>query len=188
MTELNTVREFMTAAHFDLPKVQEMLTQNPDLLNVEYDWGPGGWETPIQAGAHMGDRPITEYLLAQGAPMIICAAAMLGRADEVKRLLEANPADANARGGHGIPVMFHAAMSGKVEIAQLLKDNGCMEGYDDAIHGAVAFGHSDMVKWLLDNGANNVNALDFRGKTPLAVAEEKGFPAIAELLRENGAA
>jgi ankyrin repeat protein len=187
MVELNTIRDFMTAAHFDLPKLQVMLTENPELLNVQYDWGGGDLETGLQAGAHMGNRAITEYLLAQGAPMIICAAAMLGLTEQVAEMLKSNPADAKARGGHGIPVMFHAAMSGKVEIAQLLKVHGCTEGYDDALHGAIQFGHQAMVEWLLNNGAQNVNAKDFRGKTALTVAQEKGLTEIADLLRQRGA-
>jgi uncharacterized protein len=188
MSELNLIREFMTAAHNDLPKVKEMLAEHPEWLNINYDWGPGGWETPIQAGAHMGDRAITEYLLEQGAPMIICAAAMLGRIDEVRKILDADPTQANARGGHGIRLMFHAAMSGNVEVAKLLKERGCVEDYDSALHGAIMFGHREMVVWLLDNGAQDVNATDFSGKTPLAVAESKGLTEIVDLLRARGAA
>jgi ankyrin repeat protein len=187
MAESDLIREFMIAAHNDLQKVKEMLAEHPDWININYDWGPGGWETPIQAGAHMGNREITEYLLSQGAPMIIVAAAMLGRIDDVKKILDADPTQANARGGHGIRLMFHAAMSGNVEVAKLLKERGCSEDYDSALHGAIMFGHYEMVKWLLENGAQDVNATDFQGKTPLTIAEEKGLTQIAELLRARGA-
>jgi hypothetical protein len=43
MTELNTICDFMTAAPFDLSKVQALLTEHPDLLNIQYDWGAVIW-------------------------------------------------------------------------------------------------------------------------------------------------
>jgi ankyrin repeat protein len=55
-----------------------------------------------------------------------------------------------------------------------------------SLHGAVIFGHRDMVAWLLGHGVDNPNAPNFEGKTPLAVAEEKGYTDIAELLKQHG--
>ncbi|MBI3815459.1 MAG: caspase family protein [Nitrospinae bacterium] len=51
------------------------------------------------------------------------------------------------------------------------------------IHFAVHNGNVNMVKLLLDRGAD-VGALDFNGKTPLQIAQEKGYTAIARMLRE----
>jgi ankyrin repeat protein len=177
------IKEFVTAAHFDLAKVQAMFADNPALLHVAYEWSPGDWEQGVMAAAHMGNRAIAEFFLAQGSVMNICVAAMLGRTDDVKAFLEGDRNLANARGAHQITVMFHAAMSGKTEIAQLLKAYGCKEGYSYALHGAIDYGHQSMVEWLLDNGVQNINALNFEGKTPLKVALEKGHDDIADLLR-----
>src|SRR5258707_2145353 len=124
------VKTFVIAAHSDLPTVQKMLAEQPDLLNVEYDWGPGGRETGIGAAAHVGDRAIAEFFLARGVPSNICVAAMLGRTDEVRQALNNDPSLANARGAHGISVLFHAAMSGNIEIAGLLLAAGCHEGFN----------------------------------------------------------
>src|SRR3954453_17117025 len=124
ITELpvELIKDFVMASHFDLAKVQAMLKDRPDLLNVEYDWGPqGGTENGIGAAAHVGNRPIAEFFLAQGVPSNICVAAMLGQVDQVKAFLESDPALANARGAHGITVMFHAAMSGSIPVVELLK-------------------------------------------------------------------
>jgi hypothetical protein len=74
-----TVREFVTAGHGDLEKVKQMLADQPAVLNLSYDWNPGGPETALQAAAHVGSRAVAEYLLDQGAPLDICTAAMLGR-------------------------------------------------------------------------------------------------------------
>ena len=191
MTEITTdlTKEFVTASHFDLNKVKTMLAQHPDLLNVEYDWAEmGGPENGIGAAAHVGNRDIAEFFLSQGAPPNICVLAMLGRTDKVSDMLAQNPALANARGAHGITVMFHAAMSGKVEIAELLKNAGCNEGYSHALHGAIAYSHEPMVAWLLANGVKDVNFRDYENKTPLERATERNQTAIIELLSNYMAA
>jgi ankyrin repeat protein len=191
MSELSTdlVKEFVTASHFDLDKVKTLLAEHPDLLRVEYDWGAmGGLEDGIGAAAHMGNRPIAEFFLAEGVSPNICVMAMLGRAAEVKEMLTSDPALANARGAHGITVMFHTAMSGKTEIADLLKNAGCKEGFSHALHGAIAFGHENMVAWLLANGVTNVDMPDFENKTPLERATERNQTAIIDMLQKYRAA
>src|SRR5690606_10235622 len=97
-----TINEFVLAAHHDLPRVQELLAENPAVLNENAEW----IETPIQAAAHVGSRAIAEYLLAQGAPLDICTAAMLGRADDVRALLADDPGLYEATGAHNIPVLY----------------------------------------------------------------------------------
>src|SRR5262245_11227008 len=99
-----TIKEFVIASHFDLGKVKTMLVADPSLLNVEHQWAPNDFENGIGAAAHVGNRPIGEFFLAQGVPSNICVAAMLGRADEVKAYLAGDSSLANARGAHGIPV------------------------------------------------------------------------------------
>jgi ankyrin repeat protein len=184
---LETVREFIIASHFNLEKVKSMLAEQPDLLTVEYDWGPNGLEDGLGAASHVGNRPIAEFFLSQGVPLTMCAAAMLGRIDDVKAFLAADPAQARARGAHGIPVLFHAAMSGDTAIANLLVANGGGEGAGDALHGAALYGRTAMARWLLEHGAReNINAPNWEGKTPLKVAVERGHAELADLLRAEG--
>ena len=177
------VQAFVLNAHGNLAKVKELYEQEPGLLNIP--WAQFD-ETALAASSHMGNRAIAEYLLEKGAPMTICCAAMLGKADTVAGFIDANPTQANARGAHGIPIMFHAAMSGNTDVTGLLLERGGGEGMNGALHGAVNFGHREMVAWLLAHGVDNPNAPNFDGKTPLAVAEEKGYADIAQLLREKG--
>jgi len=184
MSELgqDTINTFVIAAHHDLPKVQEMLAENPDLLNESAEW----FETPIQAAAHVGNREIADYLLDQGAWLDICTAAMMGMESDVAEMLEENPMLSGANGAHNIPVMFYPAISGSIPIAQRLLDAGADinagEGGNTALHAAAGFGQLEMAQWLLDHGANPY-ANDFNGKLPIDLAEDKGYTAIADLLR-----
>src|SRR5690606_31145975 len=99
----DTINEFVIAAHSDLEKVQRMLAEEPALLNENADW----IETAIQGAAHVNNRPIIDYLIAQGAPIDICTAAVLGQRDEVAALLAESPELARATGPHNLPVMFY---------------------------------------------------------------------------------
>jgi ankyrin repeat protein len=107
---------------------------------------------------------------------------MMGRTDEVKKLLDADPGLANARGAHDIPVLFHAATCGNLDVAQMLLDAGCKHGFNFALHGAINYGHVDMVKWLLEHGVKDATTKDFQGKTPLDKAREKEQQEIIQLL------
>ena len=84
---LDQLREFVIAGHGDLHKVQAMLADCPTLLNATYEWKENDTETAIQAAAHVGNVAVAEFLLAQGAPLEICTAAMLGRIPDVDQLL-----------------------------------------------------------------------------------------------------
>ncbi len=175
------VREFVTAAHGDLPKLQALLAENPALVNARYEeWN----ETALEAASHMGRRQIAEYLLSQGAPLTICTAAMLGRAGQVADFLAADPTQTQAQGAHGIPVLFHAAISGDTSIAEMLVAQGST-GLDAALQGAVGWGLHEMAHWLLDHGADP-NVPNYEGKTALKVALEGGDEQLATLLRDHG--
>lgn len=87
---LNDVKEFVYAAHGDLEKVQRLLTEKPGLLLMA-----NGNETAMGAACQMKRRDIIEFLLAQGVPMDIYAACVLGHADQVAGFLDADPALVN---------------------------------------------------------------------------------------------
>lgn len=176
------INNFVIAAHHDLAQVKKSLAEQPDLLNENADWV----ETPIQAAAHMANRDIMDYLLAEGAPLDICTAAVLGRADDVRAMLADDPGLAEATGAHNIPVMYFAAIVGNEDIAQILLDAGAAinspDGSNSPLHGAAIFGQPKLVKWLLDHDANPYT-VDFEGKTPLERAEANGHEEVAALLR-----
>ncbi len=176
-----TINELVVAAHHDLPRVKELLAEQPDLLNENAEW----IETPIQAAAHVGNREIADYLLGQGAPLDICTAAMFGNADAVHKILAEDPGEAQATGSHDIPVMYFAAISGSVEVAQILHHAGSPvnveEGVNSPLHGAALFGQAKMTQWLLDHDATPYTK-DYEGKTPLDRARENNHADVVALL------
>jgi uncharacterized protein len=176
------IKPFVMAAHGDLAAVQEMLAAEPALLDACFEQVN---ERPIQAAAHTGSRAIAEFLLENGAPLDIFAAASLGLTDKVAQFLADDPSLASANGVHGISILYHAALSGQVEIAELLKAHGGGQEAGRALHAAVQFGHLDMVKWLLANGADP-NTPNMMQKTPLDAALARGHTAIADRLRQHG--
>ncbi|MEO8394556.1 MAG: ankyrin repeat domain-containing protein [Chloroflexota bacterium] len=184
MAELtqDQINNFVIAAHHDLPLVQKTLAEFPELLNENAEW----FETPIQAASHVYNRPLIDFLLAQGAPMDICTAAVLGRVDEVKGILVDDPEASQELGPHNLALMFYPAIVGNVEIAQILFDAGAevnvAEGVTSPLHGAAIFGQAAMVTWLLEHDANPY-AKEREGRTPLDSAEANGHEEAAALLR-----
>ena len=181
MTNQQLVDELVGNAHGNIERVQQILGAHPELVNAAASWG----ETPIQAAAQMGDRAMTEYLLSLGAPLDICTAAMLGRGDVVDEMLAADPAQAQATGAHGLPVMYYPVPHAERTIAESLlaagADVNAGDGMATPLHAAVSFNQPAMARWLLDHGAM-ADTKDYNGKTPLELAQEKGLGNLAGIL------
>lgn len=181
------IDEFVGVAHGDFPRLQELLTAHPGLLNADATWH----ETALEAAAQMGRVDIVEYLLAAGAPLDICTAAMLGRRADVAAFLAADPAAAHATGAHGSPVLYYPAIANHPAIAEDLLAHGADVnagvGGNTPLHGAAMFGQAAMAAWLLDHGADPA-ARDSTGKTPLEVALDSNQAAVADLLRAHSPA
>ncbi len=111
--EANLVQEFVGNAHGDLNRVQELLAQEPMLINATWDWGGGDFETALGAASHMGRKDIANFLLEHGARLDIFAATMLGKLDIVKATLAAFPKAVKTPGPHGIPLIAHAQAGGE---------------------------------------------------------------------------
>jgi ankyrin repeat protein len=175
------IQEVVLNAHGNFARVRELIEQEPDLLTVSAPWN----ETPLQAASHMGNRAIAEWLLDRGAPLDIFAAAMLGRREDVLRLLAADPDLVHARGVHDMPILYFPATRGEREIAKLLVERGADvndgAGGNTALHAAALFNQPAMVKWLLAAGADRT-AVDYEQKTPLQRASEQHNDEVTEIL------
>jgi len=117
------VKDFVYNAHADFSKVKELLEQYPGLLNAAWDWGDGDWETALGAAAHMGRRDIAIYLLDKGARIDLFSAAMLGKLDIVKAIINDDPSSLQLLGPHTIPLMAHAKAGGEhsIEVVHYLE-------------------------------------------------------------------
>jgi len=179
------IDDFVGNAHGNFARVKELLEQHPDLLNANASWN----EHAIEAASQVGSVEIANFLLAAGAPTSICTEAMLGHHDNVKAYLDSDPAQANAKGAHGISVLYHAVIRANKDIAELLLSRGADvnagAGGSPAIHGAVMFNRPEMVEWLLAKGAD-INLKNYESLTPLAAAFKQGKSGIADLLRQHG--
>jgi hypothetical protein len=106
------VREVVGASHGNLARVKELVSAHPTLARASWDWGFGDHEAAIDAASHMGNRPIAEFLIANGARPTIFTMAMLGRVDAVKAMVDTLPGIQRTRGPHGITLLAHAKAGG----------------------------------------------------------------------------
>lgn len=106
------VKEFVSVGHTKLDRTKEMLAEMPSLLNATWDWGGGDFEMAIGGAGHMGNREIAEFLISKGARMDIFVAAMLGKLEIVRAMINAYPDLKMARGPHGISLLTHAQKGG----------------------------------------------------------------------------
>jgi hypothetical protein len=120
------VKEFVIAGHGNMEKTKQMLEITPALLNASWDWGNGDFEQAIEGAGHVGNRDIALYLISKGARFNVFIAAMLGKIEIVKSMIEAYPESRLSKGPHGLDLIHHATKGGEqsVEVLNYLKSKG----------------------------------------------------------------
>ncbi len=106
------VKEVVGASHGNFARVREIVETQPAYARASMDWGFGDWETCIDAAAHVGNKPIADFLLTHGARPTMFSAAMMGQLDAVKAFIAARPGIQKTLGPHGITLMSHARAGG----------------------------------------------------------------------------
>lgn len=153
--------------------------------------GKGQCADPLMTAIIHGNLEAALVLERRGRRVdALPAAAGLGRIADVERMLPS----ATAAERHS--ALAVAAQHGHTAIVKLLADSGedldrfNPEGHHahaTPLHQAIANGHVDTAKWLIDRGAR----LDIRDRifhsTPLGWADYLQQPAVAEYLRRRGA-
>jgi ankyrin repeat protein len=178
------IDQFVGNAHGNFTLVKEMLAKYPSLVTAEASWT----ETAVQAAAQTGQVEIVNYLIDHGAEYDICTAAMLGNLDCMDDFIKMDPKLINARGAHGLPLLYFPVIHAKTEVAEYLYQHGAdpnaaSPGGITPLHGAVMFNQPKMAEWLLEHGAGPNPRYD--GKTPLAMALEKQQTELIEVLRSH---
>ena len=105
-------KEAVGVSHGNFARLRELVEQRPALARASVDWGFGDWESCIDAASHVGNKPIAEFLLSNGARPTIFSAAMMGQLDVVKAFIAARPGIERNHGPHGLTLMSHAKAGG----------------------------------------------------------------------------
>jgi hypothetical protein len=106
------VKDAVGASHGNFARIRELVEKQPAMARASIDWGFGDWETCIDAAAHVGNKPIADFQLSNGARPTIFSAAMMGQLDAVKAFIAARPGIQKTLGPHGITLMSHAKAGG----------------------------------------------------------------------------
>lgn len=123
------VQTFVGKAHSDMDTVKALLKEHPTLLNAAHDWKFGDFETALGAASHVGHKELAQYLLDAGAQANIFTAALFGKLEIVKPMLEAFPSTLHAKGPHGFTLLHHAEKGGEeaIPVLEYLKAKGARE-------------------------------------------------------------
>ena len=160
------VKEMVGVAHSNLARVKELVTRYPSLAKASWDWGFGDWEAALGSASHVGNRPIAEFLIENGAPPTIFSAAMLGQLDVVKAFAAAIPNVNRLRGPHGIPLINHARAGGAqaAEVLKYLESLGDLPKTGDleplsaadrtSLEGRYVFGDRSRDAFIVDTAQN----------------------------------
>jgi ankyrin repeat protein len=184
------INQFVTAAHRDVDRVKGMLKKCPSLLSTRASFD----ELAIEAAAHMGLVPLSEYLADQGAPVSICTAVMLGQNEMVRKMLEEDRQRVRERGAHDFPLLAYAAFGReRADIAEVLLRAGAnvhAKAFTQTVmHLTAGKGYVDLAAVLLQHGADvNAESPTANGPiTPLGVAMRQKQERMIAFLRQRGA-
>ncbi|KAH8816611.1 ankyrin repeat-containing domain protein [Xylogone sp. PMI_703] len=158
-------------------------------------------ETPLQAAAKKGHAEVIKFLIEQGALVqdheqgdkALTGTASGGHFGTVKILCLEGKVDPNAQDEQGTTALYHAAglkdsktnkENGK-EMAVFLLDQGAdpnLGNSDTPLNRASIYGHLNMMKLLLEHGADP--AQECGGFSPLSTAIKYNTPEAVTLLLE----
>lgn len=148
--------------------------------------GEGAWTSPIETALVFNKRAAADALVRRGAPILtLAAAAGLGLVGDAKRMLPSASEEDRHR------ALALAAQCGHPAIVSLLIDAGedpnrfnprGTHSHTPPIHQAVAAGHLDVVKLLVERGARlDITDTIYHG-TPLGWAKQFDRREIVEYL------
>lgn len=170
-------------------KVRELIDRNPALLSAKSKSGSTG----ILFALYTGHTEIAGLIAQQKKELDIFEAACLGELLQVERLIKRDMDLANSYSDEGFTALQLAAYLGQGEAVGFLLKNGAEvnavarnpTGYT-ALSGAVARGHLNVARILLEEGANPNHRYE-GGFTPLMEAAASGKLEMTKLLLRHGA-
>jgi len=173
----------------DLAAVRALLDQDPALLTAKNAQS----QSAVLFSIYNRQKEVRDLLLSRGVPLELHEAAAAGDVARVKELVEKDASLAKGFSPDGFPILALAAVFGQFEVTKYLHAKGGDvnaaatngSGYN-ALTGAVTSGHTEIVKWLLENGADP-NYRYANNYSPLLNAAANGHLEILKLLIAHGA-
>jgi ankyrin repeat protein len=173
----------------DKATLDTLLSSEPGLLDFR---APNG-SSPLLLAAYYGHGDLAEVIRRHGATADVFEASALGDLETVRKLVGGDRGLVNAFAADGFYPLGLAAFFGHRAIVEFLLKNGADVKTSarnaqkvTALHGAVARRDVEIVKMLLQAGADP-NARQERGFAPLHDAAANGNTALVELLLTHGA-
>lgn len=174
-------------------EVAEYLIERGADVNAVSDNGVGPLHLAVRASAFESVKLLVEHgaTVESTDPRFspLLWAARVG-APEIAEYLIEHGADVNFVSHRGETPILMASMVGSTETVGLLLEHGAEIEQEETpttpLIMAVQGEHLDVVRMLLDNGADP-NASNRQGQSPLQFASQAGNPQLIELLQEYGA-
>jgi uncharacterized protein len=173
----------------DVEEVRRLVAEEPSLANARDAHGVSA----LMRALYRMNLGLVDAVKDHVDELDVFEAASFGDLDRLTTLLDAEPAIVTSYSGDGFTPLHFAAFFGKPEAAALLIARGAevdalgrgfMTG--TALHSAAAASHADIVRMLVDAGAEP-NLRQSGGATPLHAAAANADIASVEALLDGGA-
>src|SRR5438552_10322438 len=183
-------QEFLTAVRQgDVAKVNDFLKTDRSLAGTKSAEGVSA----VLLALYHQKKEVVAALLGTGVELNLFEASATGQEERVKALLEKQPNLVKTHSPDGFSPLGLAVFFGQKHVAEMLLAKGAPvnEASKNAmkvmpLHSAVAGQHTDIVRLLIDHGAD-VTACQTEEFTPLHQAAANGQMEVAELLLSRGA-
>jgi ankyrin repeat protein len=191
---------FAAAASGDAGRIAALVAggERPDARD-------GRGRTPLHVAAHRGHHAVMRALVAAGADPnardadrydIVTIAAVAGDVPTLEVALGIGGSSRNVTSRYDGTALIAAAHLGHVEVVRALIRAGAPLDHvnnlgwtaliESIVLGDGGVRHTETLRALVEAGAS-VNLADREGRTPLALAEARGYDTMMQLLRRAGA-
>jgi ankyrin repeat protein len=184
---VEALEEYIAAA--DLVGLNDLLSANPALATKITTQNV----SPLMLACYYKKPDVAEFLLKYVSDISLFEASAIGKFDAVAHLIYTHPDAINKHADDGFTPLGLACYFGQFEVARYLILKGAdvnlpsNNGFNVLpIHSAAAGNYTDIVRILIENGAQ-VNVRQQAGATPLHSAAQNGNLELLIMLLENGA-
>ncbi|WP_426671626.1 ankyrin repeat domain-containing protein [Mucilaginibacter sp. McL0603] len=184
---IEVLEEYIAAA--DLAGLSNLLSANPALATKTTSQNV----SPLMLACYYKKPEVAEFLLKYVSEISLFEASAVGKFDTVAHLIYTHPDSINEYADDGFTPLGLACYFGQLEVARYLILKGADVNQPSnngfhvfPIHSAAAGNYTDIVRILIENGAQ-VNVRQQAGATPLHSAAQNGNLELLIMLLENGA-